>query len=51
MLKPTDEKYKSDTNIGFRLNLKSLSETVMQWQQTVIVDGEPFKITMNFNKI
>lgn len=51
MLKPTNEKYKSDTNIGFRLNLKAISDTSMQWQQSVIVDGEPFKITMNFNKI
>lgn len=51
MLKPTNEKYKSDTNLGFRLNLKSLSETSMQWQQTIVVDGEPFNITMNFNKI
>ncbi|MGM5469277.1 lipocalin family protein [Flavobacteriaceae bacterium LMO-SS05] len=51
MLKPTNEKYKSDTNQGFRLNLKALSETLMQWQQTLIVDGAPFTITMNFNKI
>lgn len=51
MLKPTNENYKSDTNQGFRLNLKSLSETSMQWQQTVIVDGGSFIITMNFNKI
>jgi hypothetical protein len=51
MLKPTDERYKSDTNQGFRLSLIALSETVMEWQQTVIVDGAPFKITMNFTKL
>ena len=51
MLKPTNEKYKSDTNQGFRLNLKSLSETSMQWQQIVTVDGSPFTITMNFKKL
>ena len=51
MLKPTNEKYKSDTNQGFRLNLKSLSETSMQWQQIVTVDGSPFTITMNFTKL
>ena len=50
LLKPTDAKHKSDTNQGFRLSLTSLSETSMQWQQTVYVDGKPFTITMNFNK-
>lgn len=51
LLKPTNEKNKSDTNQGFRLSLKSLSEASMQWQQTVSVDGKPFTITMNFNKL
>lgn len=51
LLKPTDEKYKSDTNQGFRLKLTALSDTLMQWQQTVSVNGKPFTITMNFNKI
>lgn len=50
LLKPTDEKHKSETNQGFRLSLTSLSDTYMQWQQTVSVDGKPFTITMNFNK-
>ncbi|WP_303316442.1 lipocalin family protein [Flavivirga abyssicola] len=50
LLKPTNEKYKSDTNRGFRLKLTSLSDVMMQWQQTVSVDGKPFTITMNFNK-
>ncbi|WP_034042639.1 lipocalin family protein [Wocania ichthyoenteri] len=50
LLKPTSEKGKSDTNQGFRLTLKSLSDTNMQWQQTVYVDGKPFIINMNFTK-
>jgi len=50
LLKPTNEKQKSETNQGFRLSLTSLSDTIMQWQQTVTVDGKPFTITMNFNK-
>ncbi|MBJ6368228.1 lipocalin family protein [Snuella sedimenti] len=51
LLKPTNEKHKSETNQGFRLRLASLSDTIMQWQQTVSVDGKPFTITMNFTKI
>ena len=50
LLKPTNEKQKSETNQGFRLSLTSLTDTIMQWQQTVSVDGKPFTITMNFNK-
>ncbi|WOD44820.1 lipocalin family protein [Hwangdonia lutea] len=48
LLKPTNEKGKSETNQGFRIKLKALSETSMQWEQTVLVDGAPFVITMNF---
>ena len=50
LLKPVDEKKKSETNKGFRLSLTQLSTTSMQWQQTVPVDGKPFTITMNFTK-
>ncbi|GAA4890651.1 lipocalin family protein [Flaviramulus aquimarinus] len=50
LLKPTNNKYKSESNQGFRLRLTSLSDSVMQWQQTVSVDGKPFTISMNFNK-
>lgn len=50
LLKPTNAKSKSETNQGFRLSLKALSDTDMQWQQTVNVSGKPFTITMNFNK-
>jgi len=34
LLKPTNEKKKSDTNRGFRLQLTQLSDSYMQWQQT-----------------
>ena len=50
LLKPTNEKKKSETNEGFKMQLLQLSETSMQWQQTVSVDGSPFKISMNFSK-
>ena len=51
LLKPTDEKYKSELNQGFRLKLTELSETSMQWQQIVNVEGRPFTINMNFSKL
>lgn len=51
LLKPTDAKGKSETNSGFRLKLTSLSDTTMQWQQTVSVEGAPFTISMNFIKL
>lgn len=50
LLKPTDAKGKSETNKGFRIKLNSLTETTMQWQQTVMVGGSPFTISMNFIK-
>ena len=51
LLKPTNEKHKSETKKGFRLKLSALSDDMMQWQQTVTVDGKPFIISMNFNKL
>jgi len=50
LLKPTTVKGKSDTNQGFRLKLTALSESNMQWQQTIYKDGKPFIINMNFTK-
>jgi hypothetical protein len=50
LLKPTNEKHKSETNKGFRLKLTQLSETNMQFQQTVSMNGQPFTINMNFIK-
>ncbi|MDX1318459.1 MAG: lipocalin, partial [Xanthomarina gelatinilytica] len=51
LLKPTNKKGKSETNQGFRLRLNALSETNMQWQQTVSVNNKPFTIFMNFTKL
>lgn len=51
LLKPTNRKGKSETNSGFRLELTSLTETTMQWQQIVSLDGKPITINMNFTKI
>lgn len=50
LLKPTNKKSKSETNQGFRLKLNALSDTQMQWQQTVLVGNKPFNIIMNFTK-
>ncbi|OEK09877.1 lipocalin [Flavivirga aquatica] len=50
LLKPTNKKGKSETNKGFRLKLTELSDTEMEWQQTLKVDGAPFTISMNFRK-
>lgn len=50
LLKPTNEKHKSETNQGFRLKLAALSDTAMQWQQTVNVAGNSLTLNMNFTK-
>lgn len=50
LLKPTNTKGKSETNSGFRVQLAQLTESSMQWQQTVSLDGKPFTIFMNFSK-
>lgn len=50
MLKPTDEKYQSETNQGIRFQLAYLSDNQMTWEQTLRVDGKPFIISMNFVK-
>ena len=52
LLKPTDSKWNSTTgNQGFRINLVSLTETTMTWEQTVTLEGSPFVIRMNFTKL
>jgi hypothetical protein len=51
LLKPTNEKHKSENNAGFRLRLSQLTDTSMQWEQTVSLDGKPFTIFMNFSKL
>lgn len=51
LLKPTNAKGKSDDNRGFRVRLTQLDESYMIWEQTVSLEGKPFKISMNFSKI
>ncbi|MAY21803.1 MAG: lipocalin [Flavobacteriaceae bacterium] len=51
LLKPTDEKYKSETDVGFRLRLAQLTGSSMRWEQTVTLEGKPFTISMDFSKI
>ena len=47
LLKPDNN---NENNIGFRVELKELTETTMQWQQALTIDGEPFLINMDFIK-
>lgn len=52
LLKPTNENHKSTTgDTGFRLNLRTLTNDTMVWEQTVSLEGEPFVIRMNFSKL
>jgi len=51
LLKPTNAKNKSANDVGFRLRLSQLNQNSMQWEQTVTLEGQPFKINMNFSKI
>jgi len=51
LLKPTDERGRSETNQGFRVRLAYLSDAMMTWQQNLTVDGKPFTLNMNFTKI
>lgn len=37
-------------NTGYRLNLVSLSEMEMVWEQVVSLEGKPFTIRMHFSK-
>ena len=51
LLKPTNADHKSTTgNQGFRLNIVTLTDTNMVWEQTVNFEGQLFTIRMNFNK-
>lgn len=51
LLKPTDERGKSETNQGFRTRLSNISENNMTWEQNLSFEGKPFKLYMNFTKI
>ena len=52
LFKPINEKKKSTNNDkGYRMMLTHLDDATMTWTQTVSLEGEPFVITMNFNKL
>jgi hypothetical protein len=50
ILKPTNEKYKSDTGNGFALTLKNYTGTSMTLTQTLTVDGGPVVMDIVFIK-
>ena len=51
MFKPTDADFDSTTgNSGYRINLTQLTADSMVWEQTVMFEGKPFTIQMNFIK-
>jgi len=50
MLKPTNEKNKSEDNKGYKIHLAQLTENTMVWEQTASIDGKNIKINMNFTK-
>lgn len=51
LIKPTNERGKSETNEGFRVRLAQLTPTNMRWEQNLTVDGNPFTIFMDFTKL
>ena len=46
MLKPKN----NEGNLGYRIDLRELTETSMLWRQKINIDGAPFLINMNFKK-
>jgi hypothetical protein len=51
LLKPLDENGENPNNVGYRMDLKELSDNSMLWQQRILVDGSPFLININFQKL
>ncbi|WP_340063323.1 lipocalin [Ascidiimonas aurantiaca] len=50
-MKFTDERKKDlDKNRGYRMQLKYLDDNTMQLSYTVMFEGSPFVITMNFSR-
>lgn len=52
LLKPTVKLGSADKNnkTGYRVRLTQLSESSMQWEQNLTLDGKPFSFKMNFSK-
>lgn len=48
LMKP---KKNNENNVGYRYSLKILNENTMQLQKKVVVDGVPFFMNLNFNRL
>ena len=48
LMKPKEN---NDANVGYRYSLKMLDENKMQLQKKVVVDGVPFLMNLNFNRL
>jgi hypothetical protein len=48
LMKPKEN---NDANVGYRYSLKILDENKMQLQKKVVVDGVPFLMNLNFNRL
>ncbi|AZQ44381.1 lipocalin family protein [Nonlabens ponticola] len=51
LIKPTGDNYKSETDAGYRVNVKNITENSMTWNQSVLVDGRTVIVSMNFRKL
>lgn len=49
-IKPTDDNYKSENNVGFAFQILSVTENTMTWTQTLQIDGGPVVMKINFTK-
>jgi hypothetical protein len=49
-IKPTDEKFNSENNVGFSFTLFDINESTMIWTQTFQIDGGPVVMKIIFNK-
>lgn len=48
LIKPKEN---NESNVGYRYSLKMLDENKMQLQKKVVVDGVPFLMNLNFNRL
>ncbi len=49
-IKPTDNNYKSENNVGFAFQILYVNESTMTWTQTLQIDGGPVVMKINFTK-
>lgn len=50
LLKSTDDRYRSETNAGYQLELTQLNEGSMTWSLPSTVNGKTVYVNMNFTK-